>query len=269
MSRCGSAVSSVSKSNKSLCNNSFCISDLYFLQEFSLIGNSREILEEFQESLQPSDETLTPVSLSESSNTNQETKSSGRFRCQNLAQSQTNRLAPNSIPDAFFYQELSRVAGEQAAKEWLFSQSNGQRLSLQYYHASGPSSPLPSSGDSSATTADRSSFSSPGCSPLCSRPIADSSPLLQYDSSPAPRSADPPAGSAAAAAVDFRQRRQRWLREPPPSIGSVQRRCLSSSSFRAALSDRLPAGELGLLFTDAAHAVLTESFLDRASFPAR
>ena len=148
-------------------------------------------------------------------------------------------------------------------------------------HAPYPFSPLPSSSDSGPTTSpqDRSSFSSPGCSPLYGCHAADnhfahsSSGDLECSESgdvPASIGASPSAtGAGAGAAVDFSQRRRHWLREPPPSLGTVQRRCLSSPSFRAALSDRLPSGQLGLLFTDAAHAVLTESFLDRASFPTR
>jgi hypothetical protein len=192
---------------------------------------------------------------------------------------ESNFLPPKpnlSTTDRFFYQELSRVAGGYVGEAWLAEQQ--PRWDSLRLLCPSLNSPLSSFSESLNTlptpVCDTPFTSSPhGCAVRGSH--STDPPLSQCSQRAVPGRDVPtvatPAPSAAAgpaeADADFSQRRRRWLREPPPSLASLQRRCLTSHSFRAALSDRLPAADLGLLFTDAAHAVLTESFLHRASSP--
>jgi hypothetical protein len=179
---------------------------------------------------------------------------------------------PNfSTADRFFYQELSRLAGGYVGEAWLAEQQHrcdSRRLLCPSLNSPLSSFPvcLHTSGHDSPST------SSPHChavrgshstDPLHSQCSPRSVPGRHIPTVTTPA----PSLGPAEADADFTERRGRWLREPPPSLASLQRRCLTSHSFRAALSDRLPSADLGLLFTDAAHAVLTDSFLHRASAP--
>jgi hypothetical protein len=264
------------------------ISEHYFNQELSSVKDTEALLSEFHLSLEECSQadvqlhpnTSAPESAESCSQNDEKPSASIYLERRKKLPPKPSSPCPSQVSksDAFFYHELTRVAGERVGREWLTGQAlfhlHNQQRSTRF-HVMHPSSPMFSSSDSgpAQSPCDRSTFSSPGCSPLFAchalephHGCMSTSDLIAAEGADAASSLR---SDAEGAAVDYSQRRRRWLRKPLPSIGAVQRRCLSSSSFRAALSDCLPQGEIGLLFTDAAHAVLTESFLDRASSTAR
>jgi hypothetical protein len=155
------------------------------------------------------------------------------------------KLFGSRVVDEYFSDELSRLAGCEVGQSWLAMQNGSVHARF-----------------------DRSR----SCSSIRPTLLHPHTPREEANNKTGPSSKSPkkrqhesPDRSLSSNAGELRDR---WLKNSDISVSALQQRFLSSDSFRARVKEYQPSANLCLLFTDAAHSILTASFLRRLSDPA-